>query len=54
MSDGDCMIRPPKSLIKKRLVEGLGDIRQGRVHGPFRAVTALLRSLHRTKKAENP
>jgi hypothetical protein len=36
--------------IKKRLMEGLGDIREGRVNGPFRSVPALLRSLHRTKK----
>jgi hypothetical protein len=50
MSDGDCMIRTPKSLIKKRLAEGLVDIRQGRVHGPFQSVPALLRSLLQTKK----
>ena len=50
MSDGDCMIRTPKSLIEKRLAEGLVDIRQGRVHGPFQSVPALLRSLLQTKK----
>ena len=41
---------PAKPLIKKHLAEGLVDIRQGRVHGPFQSVPALLRSLLQTKK----
>jgi AbrB family looped-hinge helix DNA binding protein len=46
----DRLILTPKALIEKRLAEGLEDIRQGRVHGPFKSVPALLRSLHGTKK----
>ena len=42
----------PKALIEKRLAESLDDIREGRVHGPFRSASALLRSLHRTKKTK--
>jgi hypothetical protein len=53
MSDGDCLIRTSKSLIKKHLEEGLDEIRKGRVHGPFRSAPALLRSLHRTKKTKS-
>ena len=48
--EGDRLILTPKALVEKRLVESLEDIRQGRVHGPFKSVPALLRSLHRTNK----
>ena len=48
--EGDRLVLTPKALIEKRLAEGLEDIREGRVHGPFRSASALLRSLHRTKK----
>jgi AbrB family looped-hinge helix DNA binding protein len=48
--EGDRLILTPKALIEKRLAEGLEDIRQGRVHGPFKSVPALLRSLHGAKK----
>ena len=50
--EGDRLILTPKALIEKRLAEGLDDIRTGRVHGPFRSASALLRSLHRTKKTK--
>jgi len=40
-----------KALVEKRLAESLDDIRKGRVHGPLRSVPALLRSLHKTKRA---
>jgi AbrB family looped-hinge helix DNA binding protein len=48
--EGDRLILTPKALIEKRLAESLDDIREGRVHGPFRSASALLRSLHQTKK----
>ena len=50
--DGDRLILTPKALIEKRLAENLEDIRQGRLHGPFRSMPALLRSLHRAKKVK--
>lgn len=50
--EGDRLILTPKALIEKRLAESLDDIREGRVHGPFRSASALLRSLHRTKKTK--
>jgi AbrB family looped-hinge helix DNA binding protein len=50
---GERLILTPKALIEKRLAEGLEDIRQGRVHGPFRSMPALLRSLHRPKKIKS-
>jgi hypothetical protein len=53
MSDADCMTRTPKSLIEKRLAEGLEDIRRGRVHGPFQTARALVLSLHRPKKTKS-
>jgi hypothetical protein len=48
------MIRTAKALIEKRLAQSLEDIREGRVHGPFRSAAALLRSLHRAKKRKRP
>jgi hypothetical protein len=48
--EGDRVVLTPKALIEKRLAEGLEDIREGRVHGPFRSVPALIRSL---RKPEN-
>ena len=43
----------PKTLIekeiKKRLAEGLEDIRTGRVTGPFQSAKELVRSLHSHK-----
>jgi AbrB family looped-hinge helix DNA binding protein len=50
--EGDRLILTPKALIEKRLAEGLEDIREGRVRGPFRSASALLRSLRRTKKTK--
>jgi AbrB family looped-hinge helix DNA binding protein len=50
--EGDRLILTPKALIEKRLAESLDDIREGRVHGPFRSASALLRSLHGTKKTK--
>lgn len=50
--EGDRLILTPKALIEKRLAEGLEDIREGRVHGPFRSASALIRSLHRTKSTK--
>jgi AbrB family looped-hinge helix DNA binding protein len=51
--EGDRLVLTPKALIEKRLAESLADIQHGRVHGPFRSMPALLRSLHRTKKTKS-
>jgi AbrB family looped-hinge helix DNA binding protein len=48
--EGDRLVMTPKALIEKRLAEGLDDIQEGRVRGPFRTVSALLNSLHKKKK----
>jgi AbrB family looped-hinge helix DNA binding protein len=47
---GDHLVLTPKALVEKRLAESFGDIRKGRVHGPFRSASALVRSLRKTKK----
>jgi hypothetical protein len=39
--------------IKRRLTEGLEDIRHGRLHGPLQTARALVRSLHQTKKTKS-
>lgn len=44
------LVLTPKALVEKRLAEGLEDVRAGRIHGPFRSVPSLLRSLRKTKK----
>ena len=49
------MVFTPKTLvdkrIEKRLEEGLEDIKQGRVYGPFRSAQEMVRSLHGSKKS---
>jgi hypothetical protein len=50
MPNGNVVIHSPKSLIESRIAEGLDDLRKRRVHGPFRSMPALLRSLLQTKK----
>jgi len=49
-SNGYRLILKREKLIKKQLTEGIEEIREGRVHGPFQSVQALLRSIHRSKK----
>lgn len=51
--EGDRVILTPKALIEKRLAESLEDIRRGRVRGPFRSVSALIRSLHKASKTKS-
>jgi len=46
---GDRVVLTPKALIEKRLAEGLEDIRKGRVRGPFRSASALVRSLRKSR-----
>jgi len=38
--------------IEKRLAEGLEDIKQGRVYGPFSSAKEMIRSLRGSKKAK--
>lgn len=40
----------PKTVIDRRIAEGLEDIRAGRVYGPFRSPEELIRSLHRNAR----
>ena len=48
------VILTPKAFVEKRLAEGLEDIRKGRVHGPFRSASALVRSLRKARKVQTP
>jgi AbrB family looped-hinge helix DNA binding protein len=50
--EGDHLVLTPKALVEKRLAESLDDIRKGRVHGPFRSASALVRSLHGVKRTK--
>lgn len=50
--EGDHLVLTPKALVEKRLAASLDDIRKGRVRGPFRSASALVRSLHGTKKTK--
>jgi AbrB family looped-hinge helix DNA binding protein len=48
--DADEVLTPAeKAAIDARLSEGLRDIQEGRVYGPFESVDAMVRSLHGTK-----
>ena len=42
------LVLTPKQLIEKRLAEGLADIKDGRVRGPFGTAKAAVRSLRRS------
>jgi hypothetical protein len=44
----------PKAVLDAGLAEGLEDIRQGRVYGPFDSVDAMRRALHGTKPKSRP
>jgi len=46
---GHQVVLTPKTLVEKRLAEGLEDIKKGRVIGPFKARREAVRAL-RTKK----
>ncbi len=46
----DKVILTPKALVEKRLAEALEDVKRGRVHGPFRSASEMLRSLRRVKR----
>ena len=48
--EGDRVILTPKALVEKRLAEGLEDIRKGRVTGPFRSASSMIRSLRKDSK----
>jgi AbrB family looped-hinge helix DNA binding protein len=43
----------PKALVDKRLDEGLADIREGRVHGPFSSAQDMARSLRGSAPPRN-
>ena len=48
--DADEVLTPEqRAQIDARLAEGLRDIKQGRVYGPFESVDAMVQSLHGTK-----
>jgi len=47
--EGDRVILTPKALIEKRIAEGIEDIRKGRIRGPFRSASALVRSLRKAR-----
>jgi AbrB family looped-hinge helix DNA binding protein len=52
------VVMTPKALVdrhlEKRLAEGLEDIRQGRVYGPFNSAKELIADLHRRAKKRAP
>jgi AbrB family looped-hinge helix DNA binding protein len=48
--DADEVLTPEqKAAIDARLAEGLQDLQEGRVYGPFASVDAMIQSLHGTK-----
>ena len=51
--EGDRVVLTPQALIDRRLAEGLADIQGGRVKGPLRSASALVRSLRKASKNKN-
>ena len=50
---GDKVIMTPQAFVAKRLAEGLEDIREGRVHGPFESAADTVRALHKAVKRKS-
>ena len=48
---GNHLILTPKQLIEKRLAEGLQDLEEGRVHGPFDSAKDVIKSLQSSTKS---
>lgn len=46
----DTVVLTPKALVEKRLVEALEDVRHGRINGPFRSASEMLKSLRQRTK----
>jgi AbrB family looped-hinge helix DNA binding protein len=44
------LVLTPKTLIEKRLAEGLDDLERGRTYAPFSSPSAPMRSLHHEAK----
>jgi AbrB family looped-hinge helix DNA binding protein len=44
------IVLTPQALLDRGIAEGLEDIKQGRVYGPFNSADELLRSLHRNAR----
>jgi len=49
--EGEKLVLTPKTLIEKRLAEGLEDIKQGSVHGPFDSAREAIQFLHKSRKS---
>ena len=47
--EDDRLVLTPKMLVEKRLVEGLADVRHGRVVGPFKTARSAMRGLQTQK-----
>jgi AbrB family looped-hinge helix DNA binding protein len=52
--EGHVITLTPKTLIDKRLAESVGDIKAGRLNGPFDSADELLASLNRKGTAKRP
>ena len=48
--EDDRLVLTPKMLVEKRLAEGLKDVKQGRVVGPFKTARSAMKAL----KAQKP
>lgn len=46
------LVDPAQALIEERLAEGLEDIQQGRVYGPFQSAEEMILSLHQNKSTK--
>jgi AbrB family looped-hinge helix DNA binding protein len=49
--EGNVITLTPKTLVDKRLAEGLADIKAGRIKGPFKSAEEMLAALNREQPA---
>lgn len=45
--EGKKITLTPQSVVDREIAEGLEDIRQGRVHGPYKSAEEMVTALHR-------
>ncbi len=50
---GGKVVLTPKALVEKRLAEAFDDMKHGRIHGPFRSASEMLRSLRGARKSSS-
>ncbi|MBD3299561.1 MAG: hypothetical protein GF341_12965 [candidate division Zixibacteria bacterium] len=50
--EGEKLVLTPKTLVEKRLAEGLDDLDKGRIHGPFESTDDAVKFLRKSRRSK--